>query len=118
MTKPKHPPAPPEMSPEARALWRRIVAEFEFDAGEREVLEALCRAYQRQREAQAILDRDGIVMTTRFGEVRAHPAVAIARDSATLLARLVSQLKLESADGLVAVHGAGTGRPVTTRRPK
>jgi len=47
--------------------------------------------------ARRQLSREGITITTRFGETRAHPAASIARDSRATFARIVAQLGLDDA---------------------
>ncbi len=40
-----------------------------------------CEAYDRAEQARAIVDRDGLVVVSRLGEPRQHPAIPIERDS-------------------------------------
>jgi hypothetical protein len=46
-------------------------------------------------EARAILAESGLIAVDRHGQARAHPAVAIERDSAIRFARLLRELSLE-----------------------
>jgi phage terminase small subunit len=46
--------------------------------------------------ARRQLGREGLTIVTRFGEVRAHPCVAIARDATTVYSRLLAQLALDA----------------------
>ena len=45
-------------------------------------------------QAREQLATDGLTITTRHGEVRAHPCAAIERDSAIRFARLMRELGL------------------------
>jgi phage terminase small subunit len=51
-------------------------------------------AWDRAARARRLLDREGLVVTSPQG-AKAHPAVAIAKDSMTLFSRLVAQLGLD-----------------------
>jgi phage terminase small subunit len=113
---PKMPAAPRGLRPAGRKLWRQINAEYEFGPGELELVEVACRALERLREAEDLLDRDGIVVAARYG-TKAHPAVVIARDAGQTLARSLRQLGIKLEDELVKVPRRGGGRRSTVRRP-
>jgi phage terminase small subunit len=52
-------------------------------------------AWDRCTQAREQLRRDGLTVTTRHGEVRTHPCVAIERDSRVAFARLLRELDLD-----------------------
>jgi hypothetical protein len=53
------------------------------------LLETGMRAFDRCEAARALLDRDGVVVTDRWGQSKQHPAAAVERDArAGLLAAL------------------------------
>jgi hypothetical protein len=52
-------------------------------------------AWDRCLEAREQLAKDGTYMKDRFGQLRAHPAVAVERDSRLAFARLVRELDLD-----------------------
>jgi P27 family predicted phage terminase small subunit len=93
-----NPPAPKHLSTPARRLWRETVEEYELERHHLELLERACRALDTALEAEGILRRDGLMVEGRYG-VRAHPAVAVARDARTQFARLLRELDLEGAPG-------------------
>lgn len=98
--------APPKhLSAEAAEWWRRTVQEYTFAPGDPGLLLLLSalEAFDRMREAQRQLARDGITTTDRFGQVRQHPATMIERDARTAMARLIRQLGLD----LEPLRGAG-----------
>ena len=73
------PKATAALSPEARAVWARLSAEYELsDAGAVEVLTAGLAAFDTMRQAEALLGKDGIVVLDRYGTPKAHPAADIA----------------------------------------
>lgn len=84
---PRAPYCPRWLSPAAKDEWRRVVPELdklglltEIDVA---ALAAYCQAYARWREAEAILEREGIVVehTNKAGatNVVTHPAFFIAQ---------------------------------------
>lgn len=90
------------LSPEAKALRKRLAKEWNIRDGAGEIaLLTLCQALDRLREAQWILSQDGIVVTDRWGQKKAHPASTIEREArAGLLGCLKTlNLDLESLEG-------------------
>jgi len=86
---------PPEhLSERAQKLWREIAGTWELDPAAYELLLRLCEAADRADEARAVLEREGITTLDRFGQHRAHPAVAIERDARLAVARLTRELNL------------------------
>jgi P27 family predicted phage terminase small subunit len=90
MKKSRTTPSPSHLTPEARAWYRELTAEYGIaDPAGRLLLQTSCEAFDRMREAQALLERDGAVLPDRWGQMKPHPAVAVERDArAALLAGL------------------------------
>jgi hypothetical protein len=61
-------------------------------------LQAAAEAWDRLQEARARLAKDGTYVEGRYG-LRAHPAVAVEKDSKTLFARLLRELDLDGEPG-------------------
>jgi len=59
------------------------------------VLLTALEALDRMRQAQALLDADGLTVTDRYGTAKAHPAVTIERDSRTAFLRAMRELGLD-----------------------
>jgi phage terminase small subunit len=76
--------------------WLGELLEGYPDASSTEVrlLVMAAEAWDRASRARRLLDREGLVVTSPQG-AKAHPAVAIAKDSMTLFSRLVAQLGLD-----------------------
>jgi P27 family predicted phage terminase small subunit len=92
---PSLPAAPRHLrSREARRLWRSTVKDFALEAHQLALLESACKSLDRLVEAREQIDRDGITVKDRFGQLREHPATKIERDSRIALARLLRELQL------------------------
>jgi len=82
MQKNKHLPEPPEpLTADGFRLWSAITTEYRLDIAALEILALACEAYSRSRQAGAILDKEGLMSSNRFGDVREHPAMKAERDA-------------------------------------
>jgi phage terminase small subunit len=92
---PKRPRPPAGYTPEARKLWQDVLDGWSIDAAALVLLDAACTALMRVRQAQAILTRDGIVSSDRFGQAKTHPAILVERDSKQTLLQSLKALNLD-----------------------
>jgi phage terminase small subunit len=100
-------PAPPEapsatdppsgLSDAAKAWWRETVAEYELEAHHLRLLTEAAWSWDRAQQARALVDAEGMVLRDRFGQAKAHPAVAIERDSRAAYLRACRELDLDGA---------------------
>ena len=91
----RRPPAPPaHLAADGRALWRSVVGAFELESHHLAVLAAGCEALDRTRQAQAAITADGAYVVGRFG-MKAHPALAVERDSRLAMIRALRELGLD-----------------------
>jgi P27 family predicted phage terminase small subunit len=89
-------PRPPEhLSPTTKRWWRQLGKAAAFEVHEFRTLQAACEAWDRAQEARERIATDGTYVKDRFGQLRAHPAVAVERDARTLYARLIRELALD-----------------------
>lgn len=88
------PQAPRHLSAESRAFWRSVTADFELERHHLSILEVACEALDRMRQAQAAIKADGAYVSGRFG-MRAHPAIAVERDSRLAHLRALRELGLD-----------------------
>jgi P27 family predicted phage terminase small subunit len=89
-------PTPPaHLSRAGKALWSAIEAGYELEPHHVEVLTLFCEARDRAAAAQKIITAEGVITTDRFGQVKAHPAVAVKRDAEVTAARLLRELDLD-----------------------
>jgi P27 family predicted phage terminase small subunit len=87
--------APPHLSRRGRALFRALHTEFEIDdSAGLELLRRLCEASDVADAARTTVAAEGVTIKNRFGEVKAHPAVAIERDARAAVARLARELHI------------------------
>jgi P27 family predicted phage terminase small subunit len=71
-----------------------VVADFELETHHLTILAAACEAMDRMSAARAQIAADGITVDGRYGP-RAHPAIAIERDSRTAMLRAIRELGLD-----------------------
>jgi len=89
--------APGHLSAEARRWWDRITAGWSLDDAGLLILQAALEAFDRLRQAQAVVAEDGVVVEDPSGRKRAHPALSIEKESRLALLRAWKQLNLEQA---------------------
>jgi hypothetical protein len=94
-----------------RALWRAVLADFDLEEHERQLLHETCRTRDLCDRLQQVLDADGPMSQSSQG-VRVHPAAVELRQQRITLARLLAALNVPS--GEVEAHG-GTGQRHSVR---
>jgi P27 family predicted phage terminase small subunit len=89
--------APPShLTAEARRLWNRLRTDYTLDdAAGLLLLQSVCEAYDRLREARRILAAEGCVVRDRWNQSKPHPATAVERDAANRMHSALRLLKLE-----------------------
>lgn len=91
---PRGPASPSHLRADGRRLWRRLVVAYVFEPHHLAILEAACQARDRMTEAREAIERDGLLVEGRFGP-RAHPAIAVERDSRLAMMRALRELGLD-----------------------
>lgn len=92
-------PRPPRHLSTATTKWfRSVVADFDLADHHLHLLTLACEARDRAEQARIILEKEGVTILDRFGVPKAHPAVAIERDSRIAFARLLRELGLSDGD--------------------
>jgi len=90
--------APKHLSGEAAKIWKEILDEYSIDdaAGLR-ILRVALESFDRAQAARTAIDKDGLTVIDKAGQVKSHPLLPIERDSrAAFLAGLKAlQLDLE-----------------------
>ena len=90
--------APKHLQPSTRRWWAKIARTYELEAHHFKLLTLACEAWDRGQQAREILEKEELIVKDRFGQARAHPAVAIERDARIAFARLVRELGLDTED--------------------
>lgn len=92
-----NPKAPNHLSIPMRRWWTAVMREFDLDPQDVKLVTLAAEAHDRCTDARETIANAGTpYYTNRFGEPRAHPAVAIERDSRTSFARLLRELGLDA----------------------
>jgi len=89
-------PKPPHgLSKEARLWWLKINSGWTLDDAALLLLESALECFDRMREAQKILKREGIIIRDRFGQKKSHPATLTERDAKLAMVRNLKALNLD-----------------------
>ena len=79
-----------------KKLKKSILAEFEIsDRGGLEILDRAIESFCRMREAEAIIDREGLTVVNRFSEVKEHPCLNTERKARAQFLLAIKQLNLD-----------------------
>ncbi|MET4808336.1 P27 family phage terminase small subunit [Limibacillus sp. MBR-115] len=88
--------APKHLSAEARKLWTRIGTDYDLtDAAGCLLLTTALEAFDRMREAQAVIAERGAVFVDRFEQPKANPACVVERDSRAAMLAALKALNLD-----------------------
>jgi phage terminase small subunit len=88
-------PAPGHLRPDTLEWLRGVDRDFRLEEHHRRLLLLAAESFDRASEARETLAREGSYYDDRFGQPRAHPALAVERDCRIAFARLVRELGLE-----------------------
>lgn len=103
--------APRHLSRASRRLWRQLAEDYAL-GDEPHALRTLtlaCEALDRGEEARERIALDGAYLTDRFGQLKAHPAVAVERDARIAAMRAFRELSLDPDPGEVRPPRVGSG---------
>jgi P27 family predicted phage terminase small subunit len=97
MAKPLRTPKPPRhLTAATRQWWQSVTRDYDLEPHHYKLLQALCEAWDRLQQARETLARDGLTVVAGEGGIKAHPCVAIERDSRIGFARLLRELGLDT----------------------
>lgn len=86
---------PKHLRPETAAWWLSVADAFALEAHHLRLLTLAGEAWDRGQEAREMVAAAGPYFTDRFGQPKAHPALAVERDSRLSFARLLRELALD-----------------------
>lgn len=86
---------PSGLAPAVRAWWGQMVEEWTFSPDGLELLRVACEARQRMLDADVVLKREGMIVRTPRGVIRANPAAKIRRAAEITFLQALRQLGLE-----------------------
>ena len=73
---------PTHLSAAAKKLWHDIFTEYAIDdAAGMAILRAALESFDRAQAARKSIDKDGMTVTGRDGQVRNHPLLTVERDN-------------------------------------
>jgi len=99
-SKPSTPPAAPaHLKPETAAWWAQVLEDYDLQSHHIRLLTAAATAWDRADQAREAIEHAGPYPLDRYGNPKAHPALAVERDSRVAFARLLRELNLEDAPG-------------------
>lgn len=89
-------PRPPaHLSPRSGAFWRHLTGTFVLEPHHLELLRLACEHIDRGEQAREAVAREGLTIRDRWQQIRPHPGIAIERNAALVVGRLVRQLGLD-----------------------
>ncbi|WP_395117750.1 P27 family phage terminase small subunit [Rhodanobacter sp. FW102-FHT14D06] len=89
-------PPPKGLSPAAVAWWKRLHAEFDLaDEAASFLLESALRSFDRMTQAAALVEKHGIVVEDKFGQLKSNPATTVERDSRAAMHSAFKALNLD-----------------------
>jgi len=83
------------LKPQTLKWIEAVKAEYDLEPHHLRLLVLAGRAWDRGEEARAVLDKDGLTVLDKWGVPKAHPLVAVERDSRIAFARLLRELALD-----------------------
>lgn len=87
--------APKHLAAATRRWFEEVCSAFVLESHHLRLLALAGETWDRVQEARAALEEHGLTFEDRFGQPRARPEVAVARDGSILFARLVRELGLD-----------------------
>jgi phage terminase small subunit len=99
----KKPKAPSHLSTASRAWFSRVIGDYVLSEHHVKLLTLAAESWDRCCEARRIVAAQGLTVPTEGGGCKAHPCIAIERDSRIAFARLIRELDLD-ADTPSAYH--------------
>jgi P27 family predicted phage terminase small subunit len=89
------PPPIPDLEEPELEIWRDIVAEYKGPRASYRILADALKARQTARQAREIIDDEGMTVTGRDGQTKAHPLLAVERSATASYQRQLKALGIK-----------------------
>ena len=76
---------PGHLSANSKRLWRSITDAYDIDPAAGPILQNYLEAMELHEQARATIAAEGQIVKDRFGQSKAHPALATLRDAGTAM---------------------------------
>jgi phage terminase small subunit len=86
---------PGHLEAPTRAWIKRVLGEYDLEEHHFRLLVMAGQAFDRAEQARKAIAQDGAFVRDRYGQVKAHPGIAVERDARIAFARLVRELDLD-----------------------
>jgi P27 family predicted phage terminase small subunit len=87
--------APKHLRRATKQFWEGVLRDFALEEHHIRLLTAACEAWDRAVQAREAVERDGMFLKNRHGELKSHPGLLIERDARSLFSRLLRELNLD-----------------------
>lgn len=85
-----------KLSKEAEQIRKQVIKDYSMqDIGGLKILQTALEAFDRMRECQARIAKDGIMISDRFDQAKQHPLLATERDARSQLLQAFRLLNLD-----------------------
>jgi P27 family predicted phage terminase small subunit len=86
---------PKHLSPATRRWFAEICEQYSFESHHLRVLQAAAEAWDRCQAAREVVTAEGLIVSTRLGERKPHPAISVERDNRLAFLRAIRELGLD-----------------------
>jgi P27 family predicted phage terminase small subunit len=86
---------PKHLSRETRKWFRKVTETYVLEEHHLKLLTLAAEAWERSRQAESILQAEGLTILDRHGIQRSHPLVKVKQESEVVFARLIRELALD-----------------------
>lgn len=86
---------PKDLSRAGKAMWRRIITEYDLGDASLDVLHEALKALDVAETARAVVEAEGVTLADRFGQPKPHPAMGVYKGALELYYKGMSLLRLD-----------------------
>jgi len=86
---------PTHLRTTTKKWYKQIIQEYELESHHLSILTMVAEVWDRIQEAKEVIEKEGAYYEDRFGQPKAHPALAEERNNRVVFARLIRELALD-----------------------